>query len=492
MWRVAFVVAAIVGIGGGIAGAAIVGIGGGTKGPETAAVLQAPATDPARLQRRPPNILLIVADDLGYGDLGCYGQQKIHTPHLDRLAAQGMRFTNAYAGSTVCAPSRCALMTGLHTGHCRVRGNGGGGSPRLNVPLAPEDICVAELLQKAGYATAIIGKWGLGEAGSTGIPTRKGFDFFFGYLNQHHAHNYYPDYLWRNEEKVRIDNPQSSVENVAAQQRVYAPDLFREEALRFLASHKDQPFFLYFATTIPHANNERTRATGEGNEVPTDAPYTQENWPQAEKNKAAMITRLDADIGILLAQLQKWNLEKNTLVIFTSDNGPHREGGNQPAFFRSSGPLRGIKRDLYEGGIRVPLIIRWPAQIRPGTVSDHVCAFWDFLPTACDLAGVPIPSPCDGLSLAPLLTGQGTQRTYEFLYWEFHEGGFRQAVRHGRWKALRHAPHLPLELYDLHSDPGETRNSAAEHPDIIARIEAYLKTARTDSREFPIRLPQKK
>lgn len=470
----------------------MVAIGRGERVAETAAAVPAPAADPARPQRRPPNILLIVADDLGYGDLGCYGQQKIRTPHLDRLAAQGMRFTNAYAGSTVCAPSRCALMTGLHTGHCRVRGNGGGGGPRLNVPLAPEDICVAELLQKAGYATAIIGKWGLGEAGSTGIPTRKGFHFFFGYLNQYHAHNYYPDYLWRNEEKVRIDNPQSSVENVAAQQRVYAPDLFREEALRFLTSHKDQPFFLYFATTIPHANNERARATGEGNEVPTDAPYTQENWPQAEKNKAAMITRLDADIGTLLAQLQKLNLEKNTLVIFTSDNGPHREGGNQPEFFRSSGPLRGIKRDLYEGGIRVPLIMRWPEQIRPGTVSDHICAFWDFLPTACDLAGVPIPSPCDGISLAPLLTGQGTQRTHEFLYWEFHEGGFRQAVRHGRWKALRHAPHLPLELYDLHTDPGEARNIATEHPDIIARIENYLKTARTDSREFPIRLPKKK
>jgi len=470
----------------------MVAIGRGERVAETAAAVPAPAADPAGPQRRPPNILLIVADDLGYGDLGCYGQQKIRTPHLDRLAAQGMRFTNAYAGSTVCAPSRCALMTGLHTGHCRVRGNGGGGGPRLNVPLAPEDICVAELLQKAGYATAIIGKWGLGEAGSTGIPTRKGFHFFFGYLNQYHAHNYYPDYLWRNEEKVRIDNPQSSVENVAAQQRVYAPDLFREEALRFLTSHKDQPFFLYFATTIPHANNERARATGEGNEVPTDAPYTQENWPQAEKNKAAMITRLDADIGTLLAQLQKLNLEKNTLVIFTSDNGPHREGGNQPEFFRSSGPLRGIKRDLYEGGIRVPLIMRWPEQIRPGTVSDHICAFWDFLPTACDLAGVPIPSPCDGISLAPLLTGQGTQRTHEFLYWEFHEGGFRQAVRHGRWKALRHAPHLPLELYDLHTDPGEARNIATEHPDIIARIENYLKTARTDSREFPIRLPKKK
>ncbi|MEJ5277124.1 MAG: sulfatase-like hydrolase/transferase, partial [Thermogemmata sp.] len=241
------------------------GLGAGGAG-----VTDTPAAEPSEPAipgGRPPNILLIVADDLGYGDLGCYGQQKIRTPHLDQLAEEGIRFTNAYAGSTVCAPSRCALMTGLHTGHCRVRGNGGGGSPRLNVPLAPNDICIAELLKKAGYATALIGKWGLGEAGSTGLPTRKGFDYFFGYLNQHHAHNYYPDFLWRNEEKVRIDNPQSTVENVAAQRRVYAPDLFREEALRFLTAHRDRPFFLYFATTVPHANNERTRATGEGNEV---------------------------------------------------------------------------------------------------------------------------------------------------------------------------------------------------------------------------------
>jgi len=466
------------------------GLGAGGAG-----VTDTPAAEPSEPAipgGRPPNILLIVADDLGYGDLGCYGQQKIRTPHLDQLAEEGIRFTNAYAGSTVCAPSRCALMTGLHTGHCRVRGNGGGGSPRSNVPLAPNDICIAELLKKAGYATALIGKWGLGEAGSTGLPTRKGFDYFFGYLNQHHAHNYYPDFLWRNEEKVRIDNPQSAVDNVAAQRRVYAPDLFREEALRFLTAHRDRPFFLYFATTVPHANNERTRATGEGNEVPDDAPYTHEDWPQAEKNKAAMITRLDADIGTILTHLRKLKLERNTLVIFTSDNGPHREGGNKPEFFRSSGPFRGIKRDLYEGGIRVPFIIRWPERIKPGTVTDHVTAFWDFLPTACDLAGVPVPSQLDGISLAPLLTGQGQQRTHEFLYWEFHEGGFRQAVRHGSWKAVRHAPNLPLELYDLQADPSETRNIAAQHPDIIMRIETYLKTARTDSKEFPIRLPKKK
>ncbi len=437
--------------------------------------------------QRPPNIIFILADDLGYGDLGCYGQQKIRTPQLDRLASQGIRFTQAYAGSTVCAPSRCALMTGLHTGHCRVRGNGGGGGPRLNVPLAPEDICVAELLKKAGYATACIGKWGLGEEGSSGIPTKKGFDYFFGYLNQHHAHNYYPA-----DRKITLDNPQSEVENVAAKPKVYVPDLLREEAIQFITAHKDRPFFLYFATIVPHANNERGRHSGNGMEVPTADPYSSEDWPAPEKNKAAMITRMDADIGKILDHLDKLGLAANTVVFFSSDNGPHREGGIKPDFFLSSGPLRGIKRDLYEGGIRVPFIVRWPQQIRGGVVSDHVLAFWDFLPTACDLAGCPTPPMIDGISFAPLLTGKGEQRQHEFLYWEFHEGGFHQAVRHGRWKAVRRGPDHPLELYDLATDLRESRNIAADHPDIVTRIENYLKTARTDSPHFPIRIPKKK
>jgi arylsulfatase A-like enzyme len=276
----------------------------------TFSVTAASADEPKRL----PNIVFILADDLGYGDLGCFGQEKIRTPNLDQLAAGGIRFTQAYAGSTVCAPSRCALMTGLHTGHCRTRGNGGGGGPRLNVPLRPDDPCVAELLKKAGYRTALIGKWGLGEEGSTGIPTRKGFDDFFGYLNQHHAHNYYPDFLWRNEERVPLPNPQSKTENVTAKPVVYTPDLFRDEALKFVAENKDRPFFLYFATTTPHANNEKTRATGEGNEVPSDEPYTNEDWPRAEKNKAAMITRMDADVGKLLAKLKELGLEENTVL----------------------------------------------------------------------------------------------------------------------------------------------------------------------------------
>lgn len=434
-----------------------------------------------------PNIVFILADDLGYGDLGCYGQKKIRTPHLDRLAAEGIRFTQCYAGSTVCAPSRCALMTGLHTGHCRVRGNGGGGSPGANVPLTPDDPCVAKLLKKAGYATALIGKWGLGEAGSTGIPTRQGFDYFYGYLNQGHAHNYYPDFLWRNEEKITLPNPQSRQKGVAEKPVAYVPDLCREEALRWLDQHHKTPFFLYYATTVPHANNEKTRATKSGNEVPSDEPYTRESWPQPEKDKAAMITRMDADIGKLLAKLDALGVANNTLVIFASDNGPHREGGNNPAFFQSSGPFTGIKRALTDGGIRVPGIVRWKGVTKPGTVSDQVWAFWDFLPTVADLVGIPAPSGLDGLSLAPTLTGRGQQKQHDFLYWEFHEGGFKQAVRHGDWKAIRPAPHAPLALFHIGNDPAEKQNLAEKHPDVVAKIAAYLQTARTDSPHFPIR-----
>ena len=457
----------------------------------TFALVAALATFASGSEPRKPNVVLILADDLGYGDLGCYGQTKIRTPNLDRLAADGIRFTQCYAGSTVCAPSRCALMTGLHTGHCRTRGNGGGGTPRGNVPLRPDDLCVAEVFQKAGYRTALIGKWGLGEAGSTGVPNRKGFDYFFGYLNQHHAHNYYPDFLWRNGEKVPLPNEQKS-DGVAAKPVVYTPDLFRDEALQFIETNRDRPFFLYFATTVPHANNERTRADGHGNEVPSDAPYTDESWPQTEKNKAAMITRMDADIGRLLAKLKELGLEDNTVVLFTSDNGPHREGGNDPAFFASSGPFSGIKRSLTDGGIRIPGIVRWTGVAKPGTVSDHVWAFWDFLPTACELTGTKVPEGLDGLSILPTITGRGEQKRHEFLYWEFHEGGTKQAVRYGEWKAIRTAPGRPLELYNLRMDIGEKQNMAAKHPDVVRRIEDYLRAARTESKEFPIREPKGK
>jgi arylsulfatase A-like enzyme len=438
-----------------------------------------------RLTAAPPNIVFILADDLGYGDIGCYGQTKIKTPNIDRLAADGIRFTTCYAGSTVCAPSRCALMTGLHTGHCRVRGN-------ARVPLRPEDVCVAELLKKAGYATALVGKWGLGDDGTTGVPSKKGFDHFFGYLNQHHAHNSYPEWLWRDGEKVKLPNVESKVPGVAAKRAAFAPDLFLAEGLKFIEANKAKPFFLYYATTAPHANNERTRAEKSGNEVPSDAPYTAEPWPQPEKDKAALITRLDSDVGKVLAKLAELGLDENTVVIFASDNGPHREGGNDPAFFKSSGPFRGIKRSLTDGGIRVPGIVRWKGVMKPGTVSDQVWAFWDFLPTACELAGIKAPEGLDGISIVPTITGKGTQKQHDFLYWEFHEGGTKQAVRYKHWKAIRPAPKAPLVLYDLKADVGETTNVARQHPDVVKKIEEYLKTARTDSKEFPIRAPKKK
>jgi len=441
-----------------------------------------PGAEPAR-----PNIVFILADDLGYGDVGCFGQKQIQTPHLDRLAAEGVRFTQCYAGCTVCAPSRCVLMTGLHSGHAHIRGN-------ARVPLRPEDTTVATVLKKAGYRTGIIGKWGLGEPDTTGIPNRQGFDYWFGYLNQHHAHNYYPDYLWRNEEKVAF--PGNVVENnVASKRTTYSHDLFAAEALKFIEQERDKPFFLYLALTIPHANNEAGKL---GMEVPSDAPYSDRPWPQPQKNHAAMMTRMDADIGRLMKRLQELKLDEKTLVLFSSDNGPHREGGNDPTFFHSSGPLRGIKRALYEGGIRVPTLARWPGKIPAGTVSNHVWAFWDFLPTAAELAGAQAPAGLDGLSIVPALLGEKQagrpQPRHEFLYWEFHEGGFQQAVRWGDWKLLhRPAGKAPAtELYNVQEDLGETRDVAAKHPDIVAKLTAYLRTARTESKDWPITAPKKK
>ncbi|MCX6928931.1 MAG: arylsulfatase, partial [Verrucomicrobia bacterium] len=333
---------------------------------------------------RKPSILFILADDLGYGDLGCYGQTKIKTPNLDRLAAEGMRFTSFYAGSTVCAPSRCALMTGQHTGHALIRGN-------ATLALRPQDVTVAEVLKQAGYRTGLIGKWGLGDPNTTGLPQRKGFDQFLGYLDQVHAHDYYTDYLWRydppSDAKEGYDGRREFPENRGGKKGRYMDDLFTSAGVNFLrinqpdAYNHYRPFFLYLAYTIPHANNEEGQRTGNGMEVPSDAPYSDQSWPQVEKNKAAMITRLDTYVGLLLDKLKELRMDDDTIIFFTSDNGPHKEGGVDPTFFRSSGPLRGIKRDLYEGGIRVPLIVRWPGKVKAGTVNDQPWAFWDFLPT---------------------------------------------------------------------------------------------------------------
>ena len=339
-----------------------------------------------------PNVIFVLADDLGYGDLGCYGQKDIRTPNLDRMAAEGARFTQCYAGSTVCAPSRCALMTGFHMGHAYVRGN-------ARVPLRPSDITIAEVLKSVGYTTGIIGKWGLGEPETTGIPNRQGFDYWFGYLNQRHAHNYYPMYLWRNQEKYMLEGNVAEG-GVSSQRAQYSHDLFTKEALAFLDKNKSDPFFLYLAYTIPHANNE---AKKKGMEVPSDEPYTEKPWPQPQKNHAAMITRLDRDMGRLFQRLKSLGIDEKTIVFFTSDNGPHKEGGADPAFFTSAGPLRGYKRALYEGGIRVPMIVRWPGRVQAGRVSDQIWAFWDFLPTAAELAGAKPPADIDGISMVPAI-----------------------------------------------------------------------------------------
>jgi arylsulfatase A-like enzyme len=432
--------------------------------------------DRVRVNTR-PNIVFILADDLGYGDLGCYGQTRIETPNLDRLAAAGMRFTQCYAGSTVCAPSRASLLTGLHTGHVLIRGN-------ATVPLRAEDLTVAEVLQRAGYKTGAFGKWGLGLAGSTGTPNRKGFDEWLGYLSQTHAHDYYPTQLYRNDLLLVLDR------NLYGNKGQYSHDLFSLTASNFVRVNKYFSFFLYLAYTIPHANNELGRKTGNGMEVPSDEPYSRQPWPQPEKNKAAMITRLDRDVGALVSQLKALRLETNTVIFFTSDNGPHKEGGVNPAFLNSSGPLRGIKRDLYEGGIRVPMIVSWPGHVPAGVVSDQVWAFWDFLATAADVAGLPPPPGTDGISMLPTLLGRKQTNQHEFLYWEFHERGSKQAVRMGDWKAVRPEPGRPLELFNLKADPAETTDLAAQHPQVVARMEDYLRTARTESARWPLRTAQ--
>jgi uncharacterized sulfatase len=449
----------------------------------------ASAADPQR-----PNVVLILADDLGYGDVGCYGQQRIKTPHIDQLAKEGMRFTDFYAGCTVCAPSRCVLMTGYHMGHCWVRGNAGQGNREIQC-LRDEDVTVAEVLRPAGYATALCGKWGLGEEGTAGVPTKQGFNNFYGYLNQHHAHNYYPAYLFRGEERVALANvvPGSGDfgSGVASKKVQYSGDLIAAEALAWVEANKDRPFFLYFAATLPHANNEGGKA---GMEVPELGEYAATDWPPQQQAHAAMISRLDADVGRLLALLKKLKLDENTLVLFSSDNGPHREGGNDPDFNNSNGPLRGIKRDLTEGGIRVPFIARWPGKIKSGSTSDFVGSFADVLPTFAEIAGASdaLPKNLDGLSIAPTLLGRpADQAQHEYLYWAFYERGGAQAARAGKWKGVQQPYHSPVRLYDLEADVGEERDLAGAHPDVVARLSAHMRRAYVQSENwsFPSQPP---
>ncbi|MCA9026335.1 MAG: arylsulfatase [Planctomycetaceae bacterium] len=423
-----------------------------------------------------PNIVFIMADDLGYGDLGCYGQTMIQTPHIDELASEGIRFTQCYAGSSVCAPSRCCLMTGLHNGHSRIRDNIPHGTF-----LRDEDVTLAEIARAAGYRTGAIGKWSLGVHGSEGKPNDQGFDDWFGHLDQDQAHFYYPDYLWRN------DRIQLLPKNRAEKKQDYTHDLFTEHALEFIEESAGQPFFLYLAYTIPHFSDYPSQ-TPESHIVPSDAPYTNRDWPQVEKNYAAMVTRMDRDVGRIMQWLKEAGVSENTLVFFTSDNGPNASTLHDPAFFQSGGPLRGFKRDMYEGGIRVPVIARWPGHVPAGETSDQVWAFWDVLPTLAELVGVTPPVDIDGISMMPALLGQPQEKEHEHLYWDYGHSrqNFQQAARLGNWKGVRRSQGQPLELYDLANDLGETSDVATGHPDVVERIEEIIEESFVPTENYPI------
>ncbi|MCA9043914.1 MAG: arylsulfatase [Planctomycetaceae bacterium] len=441
-----------------------------------------------------PNIIFVMADDLGYGDLGCYGQKLIKTPNLDRMAAEGMKFRQFYAGNTVCAPSRAVLMTGKHMGHVHVRGNAGA---EIEIQtLRDSDVTVAEVLKQKGYATALCGKWGLGDeydGGLAGIPNRQGFDLFYGYLNQVHAHNYYPEFLWHNRRHVPLKNVVEGVgrkyaafEGGAATERVdYSHDLIAQKALEFVrqqGADNSHPFFLYLALTIPHANNEGTRMTGNGQEVPDYGEYVSRDWPDQDKGQAAMISRMDDDMGRLFALLKELNIDEETVVMFTSDNGPHNEGGHNPERFGPSGPLRGMKRDLYEGGIRVPFIVRWPGTTPANAVSNHIGYFGDLMATVGELSGAEVPDGLDSVSFAPEIRGQHEkQQPHDYLYWEFFERGSAQAVVRGNWKAVR-SPMFTgkTELFDLSKDLGEATDIAAQHPDMVREMETIMAEAHQD------------
>lgn len=428
---------------------------------------------PAFSQSKKPNIILILADDLGVGDVGSYGQKYIKTPNLDAMAKNGVRFTNFYSSAPVCAPSRASLMTGKHQGHTVIRGNENLKGER--VPLRPEDTTIAEIAKSVGYQTAIVGKWGLGEENTTGIPNKKGFDFFFGYLNQTLAHNYFPDFLWRNTEKVALDK------------KTYTPDLFRKEALDFINRSKDKPFFLYYAVTLPHANNELNRATGNGMEIPSNAPYNNENWTIQQKNYAAMVSLLDSDVGKINELLKNLKLDKNTMVMFMSDNGPQDkvEGSYDQTLFQSNGGLRGLKRALYEGGIRSPLIVQWNGKITPNRTNSTSWTQYDLLPTIADLIGAKFSTQTDGKSFKQNLLGKKSPKQ-DFQYWEFYEGGFVQAVRFGNWKGVRKGIKGKLELYDLAKDEKETTDVSEKFPEIVKKIEEIMLREHIDSENWKV------
>lgn len=442
--------------------------------------------------KKKPNIVYILADDLGYAEVGCYGQEKIQTPHIDKLAAEGMRFTQHYSGNPVCAPSRCTLMTGLHTGHSQVRSNkqmGGDEGWKLGstiggqYPLKAGTLTVAKILKEAGYTTGAFGKWGLGRAGTTGDPNKQGFDHFYGYICQRQAHTYYPNHLWRDGKVEWIEANKNEKEGA------YSHDLIAAEALKFIRANKDRPFFLYVPFTIPHVAlqvPEDSLAQYKGKWP--DPPYTGDKGyfphPNPRACYAAMVSRMDRDIGRIMSLLKDLALDENTLVIFTSDNGPTFNGGSDSAFFESAKPLRGLKGSVYEGGIRVPYIARWTGRIKAASTSNHISAFWDFLPTCCEIIGEKPPADIDGISMLPTFLGKPrTQKKHKYLYWELRG---QQAVRMGKWKALRLKPDRQIELYDLDKDIGESQDVASEHLDVVTEVSRIFKNGRTGSEVFPL------
>lgn len=449
-----------------------------------------------------PNVVFILADDLGYGDLSCYGQEKFKTPNIDKLAKKGMLFTQHYSGATVCAPSRSAFLTGLHTGHTQIRGNKEI-KPEGQYPLADSVVTMAELFQKEGYKTGAFGKWGLGFPGSEGDPNKQGFDEFYGYNCQRLAHHYFPFHLWHNDKKIVLEG------NEGMKKEAYAPELIHQKAIAFVKENKDNPFFMFYPSALPHAElvaPEKYMAKHRGKYAP-EKPY--EGYDEGELYRqgpyesqkethaafAAMINVLDDQVGDIVKTLEELGIADNTIIIFTSDNGPHQEGGADPEYFNSNGIYKGYKRDLYEGGVRVPLIVRWDQKIEPNSTSDLISAFWDFIPTFSDALKTNTKEfkELDGVSILPTLTKNGTQEEHEYLYWEFHEKGGRQAVRKGKWKAVRYdvfkdKESIP-ELYDLEADPGETVNLASTYPEIANEMSEIIKNARTESEVFNFKSP---
>lgn len=448
-----------------------------------------------------PNVIYILADDLGYGDVGCYGQDLIKTPNIDKLAADGMLFTDHYAGSSVCAPSRASLMTGKHIGHSYVRGNYEKGPLGFGacLELRDQDFTLGGLLKQADYQTSIIGKWGLGMDATTGEPIKQGFDYSYGYLNQGHAHNQFPEYLFENGKRIAIE------ENEEGKMGGFSNDLFTKRAINYLDNEtSEKPFFLYMAYTTPHAElvlpvsetfDEYTKtvedkafvnAAGESDKDGNRWPYRSTETPLAAY--AAQISHLDSCVGVLVDKIKDLGLEDNTIIMFSSDNGPHKEGGANPSYFKSNGEFRGVKRDLYEGGIRVPFIVKWPAKIEKGSVSNHISAFWDLMPTLAEITSQDATGlESDGVSFLPTLTNE-TQKEHDYLYWEFHENpSSDQAVRKGKWKAVRHDYKGEAELYDLEKDRGEMNNVAAENPEIVKELTHLLDNTRTPSEIWPLK-----